>query len=72
MIVCHVLLVCKHRRGIYVIEDPLFAFRFKFIYPNRDDIEIENYNTVAAKIRDGFSSYMGSRFESLCEILIRK
>ncbi len=72
MIVRHVLPVGKQRRGIYVIEDPLFAFWFKFIYQNRDDIELENYNTVIAKIRDGFSSYMGYRFEFLCEILIRK
>ena len=33
-------------------EDPLSAFRFKFIYPNRDDIELENYNTVATNIRE--------------------
>ena len=72
MIVRHVLPFGKHRRGIYVIEDPLFAFWFKFIYPNRDDIESENYDAVAAKIRNGFPSYMGFRFEFLCENLIRK
>ena len=72
IIVRHVLPIGKHRRGIYVIQDPLFAFWFKFIYPNRDDIESENYETVTAKIKNGFSSYMGFRFEFLCENLIRK
>ncbi|NOR49113.1 MAG: AAA family ATPase [Methanosarcinaceae archaeon] len=72
MIVRHILPIGKHRGGIYIIEDPLFAFWFKFIYPNRDDIELENYDAVAAKIKMDFPSYMGHRFELLCEDLIRK
>ncbi|MEA1944910.1 MAG: ATP-binding protein [Euryarchaeota archaeon] len=68
----HILPIGRRKRGIYVIEDPLFAFWFRFLYPNRDDVEAENYEALLSKIKNDFPAYMGFRFEFLCEELIRK
>lgn len=68
----HILPIGRRKRGIYTIEDPLFAFWFRFVYPNRDCVESENYETLLSKIEHDFPAYMGFRFEFLCEELIRK
>jgi len=71
-IVRHILPIGRRKRGIYVIDDPLFAFWFRFVYPNRDSVEAEDYETLLSKIENNFSTYMGQRFEFLCEHLMRK
>ena len=68
----HILPIGRRKRGIYVIDDPLFAFWFRFVYPNRDSIEAEDYETLLSKIENEFPTYMGQRFEFLCEHLMRK
>ncbi len=69
-IIRHILPLHKRKGGIYVISDEYFDFWFKFVYSNRDKLELGNKEVVLEKIKREFSSYSGRRFEYLVEKMI--
>ena len=69
-IIRHILPLHKRKGGIYVISDEYFDFWFKFVYSNRDKLELGNKEVVLKKIKKEFSSYSGRRFEYLVEKMI--
>ena len=69
-IIRHILPLHKRKGGIYVISDEYFDFWFKFVYSNRDKLELGNKEVVLKKIKQEFSSYSGRRFEYLVEKMI--
>ena len=55
----------KSKRGRYFLGDNFFRFWFRFIYRNRSDYEIGNYESILNKIKQDFSSITGREFEKI-------
>ena len=51
----------------YYLEDNLFNFWFKFIYPNESQIEYKQTDTVMHAIESQLDSYTGHIFEDIAE-----
>ncbi len=63
----------KRKSARYSFTDNYFKFWFRFIYPNKTSIEMENYRSVLNTIKENYSTYMGQPFEKACkEFLWRK
>jgi hypothetical protein len=59
------------KRGLYHIKDKFFSFWFRFIRPNKRQIELEIERNVWQGIREDFNRYLGHVFEDICsEVLI--
>jgi len=59
------------KRGIYEINDQFFRFWFRFVYPNRSDLEIGLVDEVFSKISTQLNSYYGREFERLVIELVQ-
>ncbi len=64
-IIEHILPLGVRRRGIYEINDQLFRFWFRFVYPNMSDLEIGLVDEVFLKISPQLNAYYGKEFERL-------
>lgn len=64
-IIKHILPLGMTRKGIYEIEDPFFKFWFRFVYANRDSLEIGRYDDILNLIRKEKDAYFGQCFERL-------
>jgi AAA+ ATPase superfamily predicted ATPase len=71
-IVKHILPLGMRRKGIYEIVDPLFRFWFKFVYLNKDKLEIGNIKEIEDSIRKEINSFFGISFEYLIEELLNQ
>lgn len=61
----------KFKRRLYLICDPYFNFWFRYVYPNRIDLEAGRSEEITALIKKDFSNYAGPMFEVLVDELIR-
>jgi len=68
----HILPLGKKRKGIYQIYDPFLDFWFKFVYPNKSDLEIGNFGKVLSIFNREKNSFFGKRFELLIEWLLKE
>ncbi|QEK13251.1 ATP-binding protein [Crassaminicella thermophila] len=58
----------KSKKGLYYIKDNFIEFWFKFIYPYRSYIEIEDSEYVIKKIKDNFiDNHVSFVFEEVCK-----
>lgn len=57
----------KSKKGRYFINDNFFRFWFKYVYRNRSEYEIGNYNLINNKIRQDFNSFVGNGFEQIAK-----
>lgn len=64
-IIEHILPLGVRRRGIYEINDQLFRFWFRFVYPNMSDLEIGLVDEVFLRISPQLNAYYGKEFERL-------
>jgi len=62
----------RFKGRLYEIVDPYFNFWFKFVYPNKIDLEAHREDIIIENIKQEFQSYIGKMFEVLIENLIRK
>jgi hypothetical protein len=62
----------RFKGKLYEIVDPYFNFWFRFIYPNKIDIEAHQEKEVLRRVKGDFNDYSGKMFEYLIEELIRK
>ncbi|MGQ9719429.1 MAG: ATP-binding protein [Nitrososphaerales archaeon] len=59
------------KRGLYKIRDPFFSFWFRFVRPNKRQIEMELERNVWEGVREEFNVYLGQAFERICcEVLV--
>jgi len=59
------------KRGLYKIRDPFFSFWFRFVRPNKRQIELELERNVWEGAREEFNGYLGHVFEDVCrEVLV--
>jgi AAA+ ATPase superfamily predicted ATPase len=62
----------KFKKRIYRLVDPYFNFWFRYVYPNKIELEASRSKEVLEVIKKDFSNYAGRLFEDLVEELIRK
>jgi len=60
----------KSKKAIYLIKDNFFRFWFKFVYPNKSYLEIDNTDYVIKKIGKEFNSFVGKAFEEIGKELL--
>jgi hypothetical protein len=60
------------RKRHYRITDPYLNFWFRFVAPNRIDIEAQRNDAVMQRVVDALPAYCGSMFEILVQDLIRR
>jgi len=68
----HVLPLGMKRKGIYEINDSLFRFWFRFVYPYRDYLEVGKTDIVENIISKQLNLYFGLCFEYLVEELLKQ
>ncbi len=56
----------KTKKAVYHVSDNFFRFWFRFVYPNRSDVEGGEIDSVLSKIKAGFDPYVGRIFEQVC------
>lgn len=56
----------KSRKGLYTISDPFLGFWFRFVYPNRGELETGEQDYVLGKIKPLLDQYVGGVFEATC------
>ena len=61
----------KSRRGRYRIKDNFFDFWFRFIFPEKSNLQ-QNTDSVAEKIDEELPRYTGKKFEQVCRQHIQK
>jgi len=63
----------KRKRGRYFIKDNFINFWFRYVYPNKGDLEIGRVDEVFQKIMNDLNTYYGLAFERLVlEMLAHK
>lgn len=60
----------KFKRRLYFIREPYFNFWFRYVYPNRIDLEANRNEEVLNAIKKDFSEYGGHMFEFFVTELI--
>jgi len=56
----------KSKQGLYRLHDKFFTFWFKFVFPNRNRLEIENVDYVLKLIKDTFEHHISTIYEDVC------
>ena len=62
----------RFKGRLYEIVDPYFNFWFRFVYPNKIDLEAHREDIIIENIKREFRQYVAEMFEVLIENLIRK
>ncbi len=66
------LLTGNKKNHIYYIKDNFFAFWFRFVYPYKSLLELNNIEYVYDKINKDINTYYGHRFEFIARELLLK
>ena len=61
----------KSRKGIYKLQDQFFKFWFKYILPNKGNIEEGRTDFVLRKIKRDFNLVMAENYEKVAEEIAR-
>ncbi|WP_083809308.1 ATP-binding protein [Archaeoglobus veneficus] len=63
----------KSRRAIYRIADNFYRFWFRYVYPNRSFLEMNEIDYVLDLIKDQFNAFVGQAFEDVAaEFLVSR
>jgi hypothetical protein len=62
----------KPRKGFYTIADNYLNFWFKYIFPNRTELETGNTKNILNKIKFDYNTYLGHAFEQAATELLTK
>ena len=54
------------KKSLYKIADPLMAFYYQFVVPNRSFIELQRPKPVEQALKAHFAEYVSLQWESLC------
>jgi AAA+ ATPase superfamily predicted ATPase len=55
------------KKSIYRLNDGMFRFWYRFVYPNLSQISLDYGDAVYNYISEQFSDFMGEVFESICK-----
>lgn len=56
----------------YFIKDNFFRFYFKYIYPNKTELESGKIDTIISRIKTDFESFVGFEFENIARDFLLK
>ncbi len=62
----------KTRDTRYRISDNFFDFWFRFVYPNKGNIEEGKIDAVEETIKNEFNSFVGRKFERICQEYLKE
>ncbi|MFB6208535.1 MAG: ATP-binding protein [Candidatus Nanohaloarchaea archaeon] len=62
----------KSKRGRYRIKDNYFRFWFRYIFPNRTELEQNTENVLQNKIKPELDRYVSRPFEDICRSHVRQ
>ena len=65
-------LVGKMRQSMFLIEDNFLDFWFRFVHKYRAYIELDRIGEIRKKILEEINSFIGRKFEKMCENFVRK
>jgi hypothetical protein len=54
----------------YVFSDNFFRFWYRYIFQNKSAIELKNYSSVIAKIKDSYPTYLSRNFQDIIKELL--
>lgn len=54
------------KKSLYKIADPLMAFYYQFVVPNRSFIELDRRLPIEQTLKTHFTEYVGLQWEKLC------
>jgi hypothetical protein len=54
------------KKGIYKIRDEFFSFWFRFVNPNKRQLELELEKSLWKNIKEDFNTHLGQVFENIC------
>jgi AAA+ ATPase superfamily predicted ATPase len=60
----------KPRKSQYAIADNYLNFWFKYVFPNKTELEAGNNTTVLNKIKQDYNTYLGHAFEQVATELL--
>jgi AAA+ ATPase superfamily predicted ATPase len=60
----------KPRKGLYTIADNYLNFWFKYIFPNKTELEIGNTQNILNKTKQDYNTYLGHAFEQAATELL--
>jgi hypothetical protein len=55
----------KPRKALYRISDPYMAFWFRYVFPNKSELELGNVGAVLEKVKRDYDAYLGTVFEQI-------
>ncbi|MBO3754618.1 MAG: ATP-binding protein [Candidatus Brockarchaeota archaeon] len=55
----------KPRKALYRIADPYMAFWFRYVFPNKSDLELNDIDPVLERIKRDYDAYLGAVYEQL-------
>lgn len=61
----------KSRKGLYKLQDQFIRFWFRYILPNKRNIEEGTTDYVLKKIKNDFPAIVADNFETVCEEIIK-
>jgi AAA+ ATPase superfamily predicted ATPase len=62
----------RSKKAIYKMSDNFFRFWFRYVYPYKSDIEVDNTKPVIEKIVRELNSFIGHSFEEMCRMILLK
>lgn len=60
----------KAKKGIYKIKDPFFQFWFRFVRPNKRQLELGLEHNIWTSIQPEFNQHLGHIFKEVCKEII--
>ena len=61
----------RSKKSRYIIRDQFIRFWFRYIFPNMDHIETENYNKLLEIIREDFPVFVSKEFEHIIRNILK-
>jgi len=55
----------KPRKAFHRIADPYMSFWFRYIFPNKSDLELGNAEPITERVKTDYEAYLGTVFEHL-------
>lgn len=62
----------KPRKGQYAIADNYLNFWFRYVFPNKMELETGNITPILDKIRKDYNNYLGRIFEEIVSELLKE
>jgi AAA+ ATPase superfamily predicted ATPase len=55
----------KPRKALYRMADPYMAFWFRYVFPNKSELELGNVGAVLEKVKQDYDAYLGTVYEQI-------